>query len=802
MRVIDVALDPRNGGSEAVWTYQYQPNLSVGDAVLVPLGPRSALGFVVRSYESTEESLGFKFSQLRPVQSKIDGLSLPAELVELSKAVAEETLCSLPVALSVSTPPSVRDRLVTAWRIIPGAEISGSSLQVETLRVLSEGEIIQSKTKKIEPGVLKTLQQLRSLGKVESTYTVAAIQEQRSREVLYRLTLNAGAVDEFLKKEGKRKPAQALTLMCLQSAEQGAFTSLEIKALAGVTDATIKALTASQLLEKVDLETTRTSKAPTLNPAQQLAVDAITEAIRNKVPASFLLFGVTGSGKTEVYLNAAAEALRSGRKILYIVPEIALAAQAIAQLRDRFGKSVAVLHSDLAPTERLHNWLRVRDGEVPVVLGARSALFAPISNIGLIIIDEEHEGAYKQESAPRYHTKSVALKLAELHGCAVVLGSATPSVESFYEAEQHESGAGKTPLTLLSLPHRAASAQLPTVEIHDLSEGYKRGQPSILTERMKAELSQTIERGEQAILFLNRRAYAPFLVCRDCGEQTKCPHCSVSLSFHRRDRKIKCHHCGYQTTPPDICPKCGGARIQPLGIGTEKVEEAVAQDFPDIRVARLDRDVARLKGYVEETLAAFRSGEISVLVGTQMVAKGLDFPNVTLVGVIAADISLNIPDFRAGERTFQLLSQVAGRAGRGTSPGRVVIQTFNPTHIAVQAAQNHDFHRMYEVLQSERRDASYPPFCRLINIVLSGEDRNAVTKLSDEIGTAIRNAHPSVTVLGPVDCPVEKIQNRWRRHVLVKMPNEMPTSEIGKVVEPLQAKGVQVVIDVDPYVLM
>jgi len=355
-------------------------------------------------------------------------------------------------------------------------------------------------------------------------------------------------------------------------------------------------------------------------------------------------------------------------------------------------------------------------------------------------------------------------------------------------------------LPLLSLPHRAADAKLPEVNIQDLTEGYRKGKPGILSEELQTRMSQTLDRGEQVILFLNRRAYAPFIICRDCGNQMECPNCSVSLSFHRRDRKLRCHHCGYQTNPPDTCPKCHGLRLNPFGVGTEKVEEAVAADFPDYRVARLDRDVARKKGALEETLALFRSGEIKVLVGTQMVAKGLDFPNVTLVGVIAADVSLNIPDFRSSERTFQLLSQVAGRAGRGRRPGSVVIQTFNPQHLAVKAAQAHDYLAFYESIRQERIDAGYPPFRRLVNVVLSGVSHTAVIHASAEASR--RLALAGVEKLGPVDCAVERLQGKWRRHLLLKLPPGSHAGAVGEALLGFAHKGVQVVTDVDPYTLM
>ncbi len=793
-RVVDVALDPRNGGAEAVYTYRGAPGLGVGEAVFVPLGPRIALGFVVAERTVEEDDLPFK---LKAVAGRVEGLKLPKPLVQLCREVADETLSPLPVALSAATPPGVRERLVAHWEATPGTTPADlTPLERETLRTLREtGPRKETKGKKLEPGVARALKSLRKLGLVRHTLRLQDAAERRKAPDVLRLTADGARVEAFLKKEGRRKPAQALVLMKMQEAEHIGLTAGEIKAMAGVTDATLKALVDHALLERAE-ETNdgQPTTPPTPNRAQALAIDAVVESIRTRESRDFLLFGVTGSGKTEVYLRAAAEALRMGRQVLYVVPEIALAAQAISRLRERFGAKVAILHSDLADAERLATWRRVQSGEVSIVLGARSALFAPLSDVGLVVVDEEHEQSYKQETAPRYHAKRVALALGRLHACPVVLGSATPSVESYAESERDV-------LTLLSLPERAAEAKLPEVFVRDLTEGYREGRPSILCDDLRERMVGTLERGEQAILFLNRRAYAPFLVCRDCGHQFGCPNCSVSLAFHRKDRRLRCHHCGHHETPPECCPSCLGVRIAPFGIGTEKIEEAVAAEFPNTKVARLDRDVTRRKGALEETLAAFRAGDTGILVGTQMVAKGLDFPNVTLVGVVAADLSLNMPDFRAGERTFQLVSQVAGRAGRGRRPGVVVVQTFNPGHPAIEHARRHDYVGYYENLRAERDEAGYPPFRRLVNVVASGENRDAVVAAVAEAAKRLRGVE-GAEVLGPVACAVERAVGRWRHHVLVKLDPAASPKPLAAALKDLAPDGVLLTLDVDPYQMM
>lgn len=804
-----MALDARTGGSEALYTYAADRETRVGDAVFVPLGNRSVLGYVTRLYEATEADLGFPFKSLKALEARVDGLRLPEAVLDVCRFVSQEYLCTLPVALTSATPPGVRDRLVTVWTAIDPAPTQNlTPIQAETLRVVKEtGGLVEQKGKKLEAATVKALKALRTGGSVKSNLRVNPYSERRAKVVMLQLSSDDAKIETFLKQEGRRKPAQALTLMRMQEAEHAQLTAAELRALAGVTEITIKALVDAGLLEAVTEENQAAITPPVPNSAQQLAIDAVAESVRNREPRTFLLFGVTGSGKTEVYLRAAAEALRQGRQVLFLVPEIALATQAISRLRERFGAGVAVLHSDLPPAERLRNWMRIRDGEAGVVLGARSALFAPLENLGLVVMDEEHESTYKQESSPRYHTKAVARFLGIRHSCPVVLGSATPSIESFYEAEATEKANTLHPdepiadgITLLSLPQRAAHARLPKVDVRDLTEGYRMGKPGLLCEDLHDRIETTLEAGEQVILFLNRRAYTPFVICRDCGHQMKCPNCAVSLSFHKRDRKLRCHHCGFQMVPPDTCPECGGLRLNPFGAGTEKVEEAVAVSFPNTTVARLDRDIARRKGALEETLASFRSGDIGILVGTQMVAKGLDFPNVTLVGAIAADMSLNIPDFRASERTFQLLCQVAGRAGRGKKAGTVIIQTFNPDHPSVRSAQAHDFLAFYEPLLAERKAAGYPPFRRLVNIELSGESRADVLRASQEVFERMQAI--DAEILGPVDCAVERLLNQWRRHMLLKLGPNGDVGPIGVALNGFEAKGVQIVVDVDPYSLL
>jgi primosomal protein N' (replication factor Y) len=788
---VDVALDPKLAGVDAIFTYIDPFGLRIGAAVLVPLARRRLLGYVVAS------AFAHGTEGLKPVEQRVEGLSIPAGVVDLARHVAEQYLCPLNVALSPGIPPGVSDRLLTTWKVTHQPDLFQENLPKSLAGALKRlqdagGELDERATKRFDAATLKQLRELERLGYVIRETRLQPVSDRASDTMLC-LSADAQAIEEFLQSVGDRRPAQALAILRLQQADAAVLSRREIKALTGATDATIRALYDAGILTRGIAGELSVRPAPHPNATQKAAIDAIETAVQDFRHEEFLLFGVTGSGKTEVYLRAAASALKTGRRVLYIVPEIALATQAIGLLRERFGAGVAILHSDLPAGERLRYWSQVQSGGASVVVGTRSALFAPVDGLGLIVLDEEHESAYKQDSAPRYHAHAVARFLARQHRCPLVLGSATPGVETFYQARS-----GK--VRLLELPSRAAAAQLPDVTLQDLRDGYRTQKPALITETLQAAIQATLLAGKQAIIFLNRRAYSPALVCRECGERIQCPNCAVSLSFHRNEGKMRCHHCGYLEDPPDLCPACGGTRIFPLGIGTEKVEATIREMFPIARVARLDRDVTRRRGALEEVLAGFRARNIDILVGTQVVAKGLDFPNVTLVGVVAADVSLNLPDFRSSERTFQLLSQVAGRAGRGVDPGRVIIQTFSPDHVSVTAAKDHDYLAAFEALILERKAAGYPPFQRLVNIVLSGTSLSGVTQASSELGRLLES--DQWEVLGPASCPVERIQQKWRRHLLIKLPPDGSPAEVGRRIAEFERQGVQLSVDVDPGSLM
>jgi primosomal protein N' (replication factor Y) (superfamily II helicase) len=576
----------------------------------------------------------------------------------------------------------------------------------------------------------------------------------------------------------------------------------ELRRLTRVTAAALAELAEAGLVRIVEIERRydpqpgRVRAAPSaplaLTHAQSAALTAIVAALPTServAPESrgqvLLLHGITGSGKTEIYLQALSAAIARGRTGIVLVPEIALTPQAVARFAGRFPGRVALLHSGLTQPERQSEWRRIRDGEVEVVIGSRSALFAPLPRLGLIVVDEEHEAAYKQERRPTYHAREVAVRLGALTGAAVVLGSATPSVESYQRALDGH-------FTLLELRERAPAALLPTtvqgafepprlppVTLVDLRAELRAGNTSILSTVLHEALAETVARGEQAILFLNRRGTASAVVCRECGFAMRCDRCDVALTYHAAAHALICHYCGRHEPEPRVCPICHSAGIRYFGLGTERVESAVKRQFPAARVLRWDRDTARTRQAHEALLSAFSERRADILVGTQMIAKGLDLPAVTLVGVVSADIALFMPDFRASERAFQLLTQVAGRAGRGERPGRVLVQTFNPDHFCIQSAARHDYAAFFAAEASARRRFGYPPFRRFVKLTYEHRDRYAAqleaTALAERLERVIRECGlPDTDLVGPAPAFLERLRGRYRWQVILRSPDPRP----------------------------
>jgi len=538
-----------------------------------------------------------------------------------------------------------------------------------------------------------------------------------------------------------------------------------------------------------------------LNPAQTKALEEIRKRVGEKKFSVTLLFGVTGSGKTAVYLAAMQEVLAAGRSAILLVPEIGLTPQAAANLHEIFGDQVAILHSALSDAERAEQWHRIHNGDARVVVGTRSAVFAPVRDLALIVVDEEQDSSYKQEEMPRYNGRDVAIMRGKICGAAVVLGSATPAMESFYNAQR-----GK--YALLELPERVEQRPLPEVELVDMrAEFQQSGEEQVFSRRLVEEIRERLERGEQAMILLNRRGYSPVVLCRSCGETVQCRNCAIAMTHHRRAQRLMCHYCDYQAPVPKVCPKCASEYIYFLGTGSEKLEDLLHGAFPAARIGRLDRDTVRGRGDFERVLSALHAGELDLLVGTQMIAKGHDIHGVTLVGVVGADFALGFPDFRAAERTFQLLTQVAGRAGRGSTPGKVILQTYFPEHYAIRFAERHDYRGFYEKEQQYRRWMHYPPFTALANVLVRSDELTQALKYSGLLGRWLeKNPPQGVRVLGPAAAPLVRLKQEYRYHFILKSQSrERLNAALRALLDFAAAQKIprgKLVVDVDPVSLL
>lgn len=713
------------------FSYWAPPELDIqpGARVRVPFGSRERVGVAVGI--DPHPPVGVDPSRVRGITALLDEQPLltPA-LLRLARSIADQNFCSWGNALAAMLPATLR--------------------RGRARRTILEVEVIEEK--------LPSPEALEELGK----------RYPKQERALANLVRAGGPVEvrEFLGRTGLSKsPLDSL-------AKRGfvRFRRREESSLPFGDDATTR------------------DQPPELTAQQRVCVDALITSLDHPQPDAYLLFGVTGSGKTEVYLHALEHCLAQGRGGIVLVPEISLTPQTVARFQARCGE-VAVLHSGLTDAERHDQWRAIRSGRVRVVVGARSALFAPMPRLGLIIVDEEHESSFKQESVPRYHAREVALERARLEGAVAVLGSATPSLEIWHAATKERS------IQLLELPDRVAGGTLPQVQIVDLrTERPEKGHWLVLSAPLRTALEAAFARDEKAILFLNRRGYAPAWQCRDCGTVVHCPTCDVPITYHKWRKRALCHLCLHEQDQPQRCGTCKSTRVQLVGVGTERAEEAVARQLSGARIARMDRDTMLRRESYEEVLAAFGSGEFNVLLGTQMVAKGLDFPDVTVVGVLNADTALHQPDFRASERCFDLVSQVAGRAGRSDRGGQVVVQTFMPEHPAIRFAARHDFAGFARGELAERAEFHYPPFAAAVRIMVEAQQPAAVERLAAEGARALRAVEaPGCTVLGPAPPPVERVRGRVRRQILIKAHPPRALAPLAPVLQELcQKQGIVV----------
>ncbi len=786
-----------------------------GRRALVPFGSRRLVGVIVARRAAPEAAARGK---LRPIERVVDPEPvLGAGLLAVLRQVAEEVLCPLGVALAAALPPGSAPRARMAFLPTPrGHEALRSGAlrgaAATLLEALARRPLAEAALRRLDA---PSRERLAALERDDLVRRAPLEAGPAARETRIRVARVAPGVDVAGAAGALGRAPRQAALLCALAAG-GATPAAELATRFPGAAAALRALLARGLVRLEDRLAPRdvlgppqdADRAPTLTPEQTAADAAIVGAVRARRAETFLLHGVTGSGKTEVYLRAVAEALALGRQALVLVPEITLTHQILARLRARFGERLAVLHSGLRPGERLEQWQRLRRGSTPIAVGARSAAFAPLENLGLVVMDEEHDAAYKSEEGFRYHARDLAARRAAAAGCPLVLGSATPSLETRYAAERGE-------VSRLVLSHRIGGRPLPAVEIVDLEReraSVPRGRKLVLTRPLRRALAEALAEGGQAILFLNRRGFSTKILCFACGHAERCKHCDIALVYHASEQRLRCHYCGYGIAPPERCGGCGAPETALLGLGTERLEEEVRRAFPEARIARLDRDTAARRGGAESVLRALREGRVDVLVGTQMVAKGHDFPGVRVVGVVAADLGLHLPDFRAAERTFQLLTQVAGRAGRGDAPGRVVVQTFVPDHYAIRPVRDHDYESFYAEELRHREALGYPPFGRLALALVSAPAREAAEGAARRLADAVRSegagasggALAGVELLGPAPAPLARLRERWRFQLLLKGEHAAVGRGARRLAEEAARlpRGVRASVDVNPVAML
>ncbi|MBC2102492.1 primosomal protein N' [Listeria marthii] len=763
-----------------------------GMRVSVPFGNRKIQGFVIALGE-TEEN---------PKLKGIDGVMdlapvLNEELMELGDWLAEDTLSFRVSAYQAMLPAALRAKYEKYFLRLDEEN--------EELEQLFEGyETLDWKVAEAR-GLLKQIGKWVREGSVEVVYQVK--NKITNKKVRVVSCLKAPhQLAEIIEDMPKNAKAQSRVLAFFQAFEGTEITAVDLKKQAETTDTTIKKLADLGLLtiqEKIisrdPYENHQFEKSESLQllPNQQIACEKINAA---KEQETFLIHGVTGSGKTEIYLQTIEAKLKEGKEAIVLVPEISLTPQMVERFKSRFGSEVAVLHSALSSGEKYDEWRKIERKEARVVVGARSAVFAPFENLGIIIIDEEHEASYKQEDNPRYHARDVAIWRATKYQCPVVLGSATPSLESFARAK-------KGVYTLIELPSRVNDRAMPEVNVVDMREELRKENRTEFSTELLEKIKDRIVKKEQTVLMLNRRGYSSFVMCRDCGYVVECPNCDISLTYHQSSNQMKCHYCGHEERVPQKCPSCEGEHIRYFGTGTQKVEESLTKLIPEARVIRMDVDTTRTKGAHEKLLNSFRNHEADILLGTQMIAKGLDFPDITLVGVLNADTMLHLPDFRASERTFQLLTQVSGRAGRHERTGEVVVQSYNPEHYSIEFAKKHDFIGFYNHEMQLRKMGSYPPFYYLTMINVSDENEMKAIRTIQEMAQFLRGKlGPDAVILGPVPSTITRIKNKYRYQCIIKYKIEPNLKKELKTLithyQKDQQKGLTITIDVQPYVLM
>ena len=779
--------------------------LQVGMRVLVPFKGRKVTGFAIDLLDHPPNGVEEK---LLEVEDLLDEVPLiDPKMLRFHRWIADYYIYPLGEVIKTGLPPGLQLKSELVLRLTQNGKeyLTRGDLEPIQEKVFKEierfGKVTLKKILKKFSGEVSR-SQLFSWKKKGLLHIDVGVEEKEVKPKFEKVVIYQGGEPS---KPISRKQSEILRWV----KERGEISSSELNKRFKAPSKAIQSLKARGLVAISDREVIRDLSAqaelkaypkPEPTSDQETVLTEVLKGVHSKRFSPFLIYGVTGSGKTEIYLRAIEEVINQGREAIVLVPEISLTPQLLSRFKDRFGENLSLLHSKLGRGERYDQWRRIWKGEVKIAVGARSAIFAPFKNVGIIVVDEEHDPSYKQEEKLKYHARDLSVVRAQQDEATLLLGSATPSLESFHNAEKRR-------FHLLTLPQRIGGKPLPRVEIVDM-----RNEKGLLSEKLKASLQKNIADKKQSLLFLNRRGFANFILCPDCGFTFKCPNCSVTLTYHLRDRSLQCHYCDYRIRAPGDCPKCEGHCLQGMGIGTERLEQEIRSLFPETQVSRMDRDTTSRKWSHQQILKSLESGKIDILVGTQMIVKGHDFPNVTFVGVVSADTSLHFPDFRSSERTFQLLTQVAGRAGRGEVFGEVVIQTFNPDHYSILKAKDHDFIGFFQEESQFRRALDYPPFSRLINFRLVGNSEKKTKAVSEEMGRIGRDLlkrgyGKGIEILGPSAAPFAKMRGRFRWQMLAKgkspkLVHQFAQELAFRLEKETKGKGVNLDIDVDPVFIL
>lgn len=802
MKIAKVVVDIPASQINRIFDYSIpdhmQALIEVGMRVIVPFGSRTIMGYVL---ELTDHS---DVKTLKPIQSLMDFVPiLTEELVELGKWLAKDTMSFYISAFQAMLPQALKAEYHKLIHRLTTAPLSDSLEQVFAGRDYIDFSEVEAS---LVP--LSELKQLLNDGDIEIIYSVKR-RDAIKKQTFVKKICTSAQLDEYAAGLSNQAKKQKLLVEFLHDLNQPMLLNTFLKKMQ-TTRQTIKPLIEHQLIELVEEEVYREPYDDTqieqtqplqLKEQQLNALLAINQAFDQRNHEVFVLHGVTGSGKTEVYLQAIDHVMKQGKEAIVLVPEISLTPQMVNRFKGRFGSDVAVMHSALSKGERFDEWRKVHRKEVKVVVGARSAIFAPFENLGLIIIDEEHEASYKQEDHPRYHAKDVAIKRAKYHQCPVILGSATPTLETYARAK-------KGVYQLLEMPDRSNLSAMPQVEVVDMREELHSGNRTMFSTKLIEGIKERLDKNEQIVLFLNRRGYSTFVMCRDCGQVIECPHCDISLTYHQKQNRLKCHYCNYYEQVPHQCPSCESDTIRYFGTGTQKVEESLNKLIPEARIIRMDVDTTTKKGSHEMLLTKFAKKQADILLGTQMIAKGLDFPDVTLVGVLAADSLFNLPDFRASERTFQLITQVSGRAGRHHLAGEVIVQSYTPEHYSIEYAKNYDYQGFFAKEMAIRKAFQYPPYFYLTLITVSHPNRYQAEEVTRTISQLLyKHLSKQAKILGPTPSPIERIKNRYRFQCMIKYkyePNQRNVlARILQYYEDMMRKeDLMIQIDLQPYQLM